>query len=150
MNSPSEENKKRHRENFSTPESEPNVLEASTVKCFPAVKRSFRQKQSNWRWRWKYFTRYVFLILSSPLCGKIKTFFCMLDRVVLLELAAIKSNCWYFTSFVMFADILHGNELPVDSRGKHRIILCNKKCWTLISQRCIITGISDVCVCRMF
>lgn len=57
MNTPSEENEKRHRENVSKPESEPNVLEASTVKCFPAVKRSFRQKQSNWRWRWKYFTR---------------------------------------------------------------------------------------------
>jgi len=57
MNSPSDENKKQQNEESSTPEGETNVLEASTVKCFPAVKRSFRQKQCNWRWRWKYFTR---------------------------------------------------------------------------------------------
>ncbi|KAL9966800.1 hypothetical protein ACROYT_G024921 [Oculina patagonica] len=57
MNSPSDENKKRQSEETSPQEDEANVLEASTVKCFPAVKRSFRQKQCNWRWRWRYFTR---------------------------------------------------------------------------------------------
>ena len=57
MNSSSDENKKQQNEESSTPEGETNVLDASTVKCFPAVKRSFRQKQCNWRWRWKYFTR---------------------------------------------------------------------------------------------
>lgn len=57
MNSPWDENKKRQNEESSTPEGETKLLEASTVKCFPAVKRSFRQKHCNWRWRWKYFTR---------------------------------------------------------------------------------------------
>lgn len=57
MNSPWDENKKRQNEESSTPEGETKLLEASTVKCFPAVKRSFRQKQCNWRWRWKNFTR---------------------------------------------------------------------------------------------
>lgn len=40
--------------------------------------------------------------------------------VVLLKLAAIKANRWYFTY-----TIFYGNKLPGDFRGKHRIVLCN-------------------------
>lgn len=39
--------------------------------------------------------------------------------VVLLELAAIKANRWYFTY-----TIFYGNQLPGDFRGKHQIVLC--------------------------
>ena len=41
-------------------------------------------------------------------------------KVLLLELAAIKANRWYFT-----CTIFYGNKLPGDFRGKHRIVLCN-------------------------
>lgn len=123
MNSLSDENEKRQRENFSTPESESNVLEASTVRCFPAVKRSFRQKQCNWRWRWKYFTRFVFLILSCLVCGQfLDIFSAWFAEQFYLNWRQSKANRWCFTSS---DDILYGNELPGDSRGKHHIILCN-------------------------
>lgn len=114
MNSPSDENKKQQNEESFPPEGETNVLEASTVKCFPAVKRSFRQKQCNWRWRWKYFTRYVFMILS---------FYFRSESVVLLELAAINANRWYFTCTIIF----YGNKLLVVSDANIQIVLCNVK-----------------------
>lgn len=47
---------------FNSTENESNTLDSRPVRCFPTVKRSFRQKQSNWRWRWKNFTRLVVAI----------------------------------------------------------------------------------------
>ena len=47
---------------FNSMENESNMLDSRPVRCFPTVKRSFRQKQSNWRWRWKNFTRLVVAI----------------------------------------------------------------------------------------
>lgn len=64
MTSTQEENAKLQGD-FNSTENESNVLDSRPVRCFPTVKRSFRQKQSNWRWRWKNFTRHLQPIMEQ-------------------------------------------------------------------------------------
>lgn len=95
-------------------EIESNTLDGSKVRCFPTVKRTFRQKQSSWRWRWKYFTRYATTVAISL---ELQVFYT----------AQIYENHWTTSDFTSleaaidsFQSVPQYSRSPGDFRGKHR------------------------------